>query len=737
MDKAKLKIETLKQFLNNIDVFPQLKEPMFSSINNILSDKQSVNDYKTIKQGLEIISNAGNRNIKQYEFISNQIISLLNDALLIKRFTENEKYRLKIEIVDEYVKRSKMYSYHGLTGIAYDSIVQALNFGVIPTRDYHITLDVNFWGKAINDFKIEFAKDILISLAAMSFYLSRILGFQYRENHKLFSETINWVNQGKEANIEDVEYMCLYAGLIVMNDHEENRKILTKLLKCQYEHEKNSTNKIGAILITETMASNFGVLIGEDPVIWSERGLAFKDEMPLEDQTSLELTVLLRNDKFYKEAIYECLHKYLDHLNTNCESLIVNYHQRMRMSECINRTLSVAVNKGEFDFAIKCAKLWRSYTGGNIKMETGDDNELFILACPTLFEDKMIYILCENGMTSYFEYDRSIILKEFISIKNEFEGTWTVISHDENPLAKPKRPIPLEGKSSGYENAISAFYAIEEIGKRLSHVSQDKKIKLLEVPWTNTPIVSNLSLKVDRSISFYVQETQKKSSKIKKALLWCNPDLTLSDASFEKEALEYILKENDIDYEVFTGNECSKELFIEKYSDDSFDLIWLMCHGSFNFDNPYESTLTISSEDDINIVELEYIAPERESKRLLVLNACQSGCSSIRYDSMGFSGLGPSLTNANQSVIGHLWLAQSFAASIIGAVLMYNLMIETETEYGAALNKAIQQVTKDKSDLLDVLKEATYNDSQIVKSLSERNVDLRRLMFWGSLVLFD
>jgi CHAT domain-containing protein len=217
--------------------------------------------------------------------------------------------------------------------------------------------------------------------------------------------------------------------------------------------------------------------------------------------------------------------------------------------------------------------------------------------------------------------------------------------------------------------------------------------------------------------------------------LWCNPDLTLSDASLEKEALEYILNENNIEYEVYTGPECSKELFIEKYSDESFDLIWLMCHGNFNFDNPFESSLTISSESDINILELENLAPERDLKRLLVLNACQSGCSSIRYDSMGFSGLGPSLSNPSQSVIGHLWLAQSFAASIIGAVLMHNLM--DEREYGFALNKTLQLVTKDKEELLGGLKKITYSDSQVVKSLTERNIDLRRLMFWGSLVLFD
>lgn len=730
----KLEVLHLKEYLINIShTNPSFCEILLISTDKILNDKASVEDFITIKKGLEIIGNSFGPDIERFEFISGQIISILNAGIAFYDFNEREVYNLKTEMVDEYIKCSKMYSYHGLTGIAYDNLVKAFNFGLIPEEFYKISLDITFWEKVIDFFKIENAREILISLCASSFYLCRILGFQYQENHNLFCETLKWVNSGDSSIIDDIEYLCLYAGLIVMNDNENNRNTLYKIIKNQYNFELDKGNNIGAILITRTMASKFGVLVGEDPCIWSERGLAYKSDMPQEDIASLELTILLRSSTFDKEAIYNTIHTYLDSVIASHKSIIMNFHQRMRMSEIINRTLRVSIENGEYSFAVKCTKLWRTYLGKN--EYNNNNNDIFILACPAFSDEKVSYILDYNGNTTYLEYSRDISLKEFLSIKNEFEGTWTTFALDQTPLLKPRRPIPIENKSTEYETAILNFFAIDKIGKELFKITEDKNIKVLEVPWTNTPLAPYLSNYVNKSISVYVQEEIKNYLGIKKVLLWCNPDLTLSDAKLEQEALEYILNANNIEYEVYTGNQCSKQLFINKYTDNSFDLIWLMCHGNFNFDNPFESNLKIAPENSINILELESLTQEIKNKRLLVLNACQSGTSSIRYDSMGFSGLGPSLTNANQSVIGHLWLAQSFAASVIGTVLIENLILNSE--YGIALSKTLQLITQDKDILLNHLTQLVNEDSQLVKSLRERNIDLRKILYWGSLVLFN
>jgi hypothetical protein len=215
--------------------------------------------------------------------------------------------------------------------------------------------------------------------------------------------------------------------------------------------------------------------------------------------------------------------------------------------------------------------LWRSYFGEVIK----SNNELLVLACPAFFDDKVIYIM-ENRSTTFLEYNRNNSLKEFLSIKNEFEGTWTVYANDQTPLSRPRRPIPIENRSSEYETAILDFFAIEEIGKELSKIAQDIEVKVLEVPSTNTPLVPFLSYYINRSISIYVQDKIKNSSEIKKVLLWCNPDSTLADAKLEQKALEYILKANKIEYEVFANDQCNKETFKEKYKGSSFDLIWLL-----------------------------------------------------------------------------------------------------------------------------------------------------------------
>lgn len=97
-----------------------------------------------------------------------------------------------------------------------------------------------------------------------------------------------------------------------------------------------------------------------------------------------------------------------------------------------------------------------------------------------------------------------------------------------------------------------------------------------------------------------------------------------------------------------------------------------MCHGNFDFNIPSNSSLNVGKNESVNLNELIDIIPVRNRKRMLVLNACQSGCSAIRYNAMGFVGLGPGLTNKYQSVVGHLyqWIVsqQEFGGIILNSI---------------------------------------------------------------------
>lgn len=107
-------------------------------------------------------------------------------------------------------------------------------------------------------------------------------------------------------------------------------------------------------------------------------------------------------------------------------------------------------------------------------------------------------------------------------------------------------------------------------------------------------------------------------------------------------------------------------MFLEKYSGPEFDIIRIISHGAFNSNNPHFSKLHVAENEPVTTWELQKYIPIATRRRFLILNACQSGAAGVRYNSMGFLGMGPSVTNEFQSVLGHLWYVDTLASAVLG-----------------------------------------------------------------------
>ncbi|MEH7856300.1 CHAT domain-containing protein, partial [Bacillus thuringiensis] len=241
-----------------------------------------------------------------------------------------------------------------------------------------------------------------------------------------------------------------------------------------------------------------------------------------------------------------------------------------------------------------------------------------------------------------------------------------------------------------------------------------------------------ISQYLEGEISILVEGEQGIDSKIKKALIWCDPDFNLFDAHLEKDAIESILTSHGIECDVFACEQCTKEEFIKRYSSNEYDLIWLMCHGNFDFNIPSNSSLNVGSNEYVNLNQLINIIPVRDKKRMLILNACQSGCSSIRYNAMGFVGLGPGLTNKYQSVVGHLWPVDSFAAGVWAALFANELA--GGNSWDLSLNKSIRIMSGGLEEIQKNMNDISH--LSIANSLSRRNFEWNKMGYWSSPVIF-
>ncbi|PGV54173.1 CHAT domain-containing protein [Bacillus sp. AFS037270] len=671
--------------------------------------------------------------IRTHKAIVNEITNLLIFSAIYLKLDQNISDHFRLLVVEDYLTFSLHLSQQGLPGESYNYQNFAINSSPFNPSDKQIEWDFSFWQRIINRKDIEGQREVLIMLVGHFFYLSRILGHNYRESHELYKETNKWLKTGKEAKLEDIYYLAFYAGVLASNYNEDHSNWVHKQLLEQYQIQIDLKNEVLAFIIAETFTTTFGKIIEEDITLWAKRALSLDVEMPEESRVALKLCKMKGEHKFDKEGLETLLRTYLEHLNSSL-SILENCNIRNRRSDILITIIMLAIKHEEYSFAVKSAVLWRTFFNpDDVDEQLFDD--VIILLIPTLKDAKSIYLIMEDGNTTYHEFDDSLSLKEFLKIKNSFEGTWTVIAGDTEPINKVEYDTPNDEYSSMYDMAIEKYFNPREIANLLKGVSKEKKIRLLELTWTNTPIIPKISWYLQRNISLLGNSKNLKEAKLKKVLIWCDPDNSLTDAYNEKEALEVLLNYYGISYEVYVGSECSLQLFLSKYNDLDFDLIWLMCHGAFNFDNPNDSVLTISETETVRLSQLVFNNQHRKEKRLLVLNACQSGCSTIRYDGMGFVGLGSSLSSRNQTVFGHLWSVHSFAASILGPLFLTHIL--NGSSWGEALNLSRIDMSKGKEAILKSLRISIWDKIQLMDSIEYRNINLKELIYWASPILFE
>lgn len=686
----------------------------------------------------QMLSKVPTKEVDIHVEITDDLTNLMVDVLKNNKIEmEDRKYfEIYFATIENYYNASRLLSMLGIPGLAWEYIILALN----PLRDKNemgLYVPLQIWKNAMEN-RIEGARETALVICSNYFYLSKILGHNKKDCSALFNDTVKWLQLGELATEDDIEYLIFFAEFLKIAFDENLGSDIYGKLCAQYKIEVQR-NSMNAYKITHTL-TGIAELMGENCIYWAQESLRIMEKYNINipgAKADLQLTILLNLHYFDKTKVYKVLLDYLDYLIKDVKDIIVIGLLKQKTSYLLNRCISSFLGRNEYELAFECAYLWRTFNY-YYKDEKGN-GEIYLLAIPNYKDSHMCYILKFKEKYQYFEFPRNIQLEQLLKIKNEFEGTWTVLTDGDNSEdIYSGSGFPNKHNSKNYYNFLKEFYKCEEIASKIKLLNSKEKIRIYEVPWINTPIEAMIGQHINGSISTLIEGKSLDQSQIKKVLIWSDPDSSLPISELEKGAVLHILKSKEnIDLEIYSNDECSRELFIEKYRDSDFDLIYLMCHGNFNFDNPSASELFISKDDTIQLNELIENMPKRDAKRLLVLNACQTGSSSIRYTGMNFIGFGPSLTNQYQSIIGHLWPVLSIDAMIFGIMLTYYLA--ESKQWGDAINFARKDLLLNKHDLVDKFikqLELPY-DSDLIRILEKETVKLNELISWGSSCLFE
>jgi hypothetical protein len=528
-------------------------------------------------------------------------------------------------------------------------------------------------------FKDTKARETVIGRAAIFFRLYRVLGDINNDSLDTFNSYKIYTKSDNLAEFEDIIFYTSYLDLISLKEEKDsNFDEIVIYLTAQYQTEELRGNINNCFIISSSLAK---ALVSPK---WCLKAISNKPTSPYwGDYIYINAyLVILTNDSDFSKLI-ELTNEFLNRgANFYRDKMMFNLFKQ-KHSEFINMILLYCLKKDEIQLALHLLYSW--LVGEFVNISTILDKSI-IVCMYNLGPNQSHFLISHKGEIVITGGASETTLSDIYSLKDKIDFGWTVFLNKEKliPTTTGRSQVEL---SNDYIKTIANFINSKELTHILAEYEDNTHFEYIESSWTNTPIVPILYNNTSHSYSISSGVPNKLPvRKVRKALIWGGGALQYSEE--EVEAIITIFSKYGIEYEVFDGVACNKTLFMEKYSDCSFDLIWIITHGEFNSDNPPYSCLQISEEEFITSWELQKLIPIYKEKRTVVLNACESGNAGVRYNSMGFLGIGPSISNEYQMILGHLWIVESLAAAILGTLTL-NSYLE-----GNKLSNALKLASK-------------------------------------------
>ncbi|MFS0600344.1 CHAT domain-containing protein [Peribacillus frigoritolerans] len=626
----------------------------------------------------------------------------------------------------------------GLIGEAWEWSIKSLDIGYNKDfQDVFVFFDFT-WDIAISFFGEE-KRRLILQILANYFSISSILGHNFSDCHTKYAETKKWLKSDNKVTDIDVLYLISYYSIFDKSFEESNANEVYNKLDRTYRALKKRDIKLANLISYYLACSNTLKRLKKDTNAWINKFENTKSpDVNWEVTVNMDILSVIENDTHDSHLILNTIYLTLESIYSETQNLLLFSLQKQKYSFIIIKAVRYLLNINDYETAIKVTILWKTYNSRNLSPDLSfTDLDPFLIVIPTYTPNLSSYLYFEKGVIHFYNFQQNIDLIELTKIKNNFEQKWTFIVGQDIPRVVIG-DNPKDEYSNKYEESVISFYRLDKLSRVINNY---KNVNLIEFVHQNNPIVPLLNTLTNSTFSYMTSRTKKPLSKIKKVLIWCDPwgENPILYGHREKDALLEILKKTNISFDCYVGgvDDLSYKSFYKNYTSDEYDLIWLICHGKYDYDNPTQSLLYVCEETPVPLGDIINQNPIRDSRRLLFLNACQSSVSEVRFDGMNFTGIGTSLTDEYQSVMGHLWEVESFAASYFAPILFYYLI--NSTNWTWALKETQKIFSKGNFEVYQFLKDVVKikDNNYLEQIISPNSEDFSKLIYFGSAVLYE
>lgn len=333
------------------------------------------------------------------------------------------------------------------------------------------------------------------------------------------------------------------------------------------------------------------------------------------------------------------------------------------------------------------------------------------------------------GRNERVDRDSQSLLERMVALDNQFLGIAKTVAYADNSrLELPARPgVPEVTTVGGLENSLVDYYCPAKpecsgVNSQLVFPAEGRPVQAAQlIAWGKTwPIAASMS-------------DPRPDSTLHRAVVWLGAG-TLTE-EMEAEAIAVLLRRAGVQVERIDAREATADNFVQVYDRGDIDLIWVISHGHFDHWSPHAVRLQVSHSGAA--VELETLwsrVPDRETRRLLVLNVCDGG----RFEELGpvpHVGMAAGLADCAQATISHLWPVMPFSSAAFGACLALGL--SRRLPFFHAYVQAIAQLRGGPQKIAQALDDACGERLELSRALTNRTDDMGSLEIWGSAVFYQ
>jgi hypothetical protein len=327
------------------------------------------------------------------------------------------------------------------------------------------------------------------------------------------------------------------------------------------------------------------------------------------------------------------------------------------------------------------------------------------------------------------------MLGDYLIAANAFLGT-TLTSRTGDPLTLSVpdrgRGFPDAREGEGFSDVATRFIKLADAQEQrdAGTAAGSGPERMILVPTQPAPVQSlmlrDLGWTLPLATSF---RRPLPDRSLRRAVVWVGGALL---ADREREVVADILGSAGVDLTIRNEQNMKRDQFLTDYARGDWDLFWVGAHGMFDALEPDETHLLLAEGERIGPDDLMVKNEYAQGRRLLVLNACDTGTTAI-LGGLGEHGLATVAASPVQAVICHLWPIQSVTTAPVFAGLLTSALVDGGSFF-AAYSSVVSHLSGGPDAIGAVL---SGRADSLIRTVVDHEEDFSNLMGWASAAFYE